>query len=263
MNARRPLAAAALAFTLLAAHAGQRCDATPPTVDEVARGMALAQATAARLDASGAQVVVLARAGQDLGRYGIAWSHLGFAYREAATDGRPRWRVLHKLNACGTARGEVWRQGLGEFFLDRPYRYEAAFVVPAPEVQARLAPLLADNRRAARWHAPAYSLVAYPWSQRYQQSNQWAIETLAGALDDDAAGRARAQAWLQLRGYTPQVLRLGPLERLGARATAANVAFDDHPGADRFADRIATVTADSVFAWLQRAGLAGAVERVR
>jgi hypothetical protein len=35
--------------------------------------------------------------------------------------------------------------------------------------------------------------------------------------------------------------------------TAANVAFDDHPNEKRFADRIETVTVDSVFAWLQRA----------
>jgi hypothetical protein len=44
--------------------------------------MELAERTARRLDASGAQVVVLARAGQDLGRYGLSWSHMGFAYRD-------------------------------------------------------------------------------------------------------------------------------------------------------------------------------------
>ena len=33
----------------------------------------------------------------------------------------------------------------------------------------------------------------------------------------------------------------------------ANVAFDDHPNDKRFADRIETVTADSVFAWLRLA----------
>jgi len=54
------------------------------------------------------------------------------------------------------------------------------------------------------------------------------------------------------------VLKLGPLTRLGARASAANVAFDDHPNEKRFADRIETVTVDSVFEWLQRAGLGSA-----
>ena len=40
--------------------------------------------------------------------------------------------------------------------------------------------------------------------------------------------------------------------------TAGNVAFDDHPSAQRFADRIETVTADSVLAWLDRLGAASA-----
>jgi hypothetical protein len=50
-------------------------------------------------------------------------------------------------------------------------------------------------------------------------------------------------------------LRIGPLTRLGARAGSANIAFDDHPDAKRFSDRSETVTVDSVFAWMPRAGL--------
>ena len=46
--------------------------------------------------------------------------------------------------------------------------------------------------------------------------------------------------------------------RLGARAGSANVAFDDHPNEKRFADRIETVTVDSVLDWLKRSGLASA-----
>ena len=98
----------------LGAQAGQSCGTEPPTVDEIHRGMDQAQATAQALDASGADVVMLARAGQNLSEYGLRWSHLGFAYRTA--DGN--WRVLHKLNECGTAEGALFRQGLGEFFMD-------------------------------------------------------------------------------------------------------------------------------------------------
>ena len=45
--------------------------------------------------------------------------------------------------------------------------------------------------------------------------------------------------------------------------TAANVAFDDHPNEKRFTDRIETVTADSVFEWLFRSGMAGLIQVVR
>jgi hypothetical protein len=237
------------------AHAGQTCEARPPQTSEVVRGMTLAANTAARLDATGAQVVVLARAGQDLSKYGLKWSHLGFAYREG--DGAlSHWRVVHKLNHCHTASAALYRQGLGEFFLDQPHRYEAAFVELTPEVQSKLLPLLRDNARIDSWHEPRYSMVAYPWATRYQQSNQWALETLAGAMDAGANNRQRAQAWLQLRGYEPTTLRIDPLTRLGGRMTRANIEFDDHPNAKRFSDRIETVTVDSVFVWLHRSGLA-------
>jgi hypothetical protein len=231
--------------------AGRPCEEVPQRTVDVERGMALAKATAERLDATGAQVVMLARAGQDLSRYGLAWSHFGFAYREG--DGpKSYWRVVHKLNHCDSAQAALYRQGLAEFFLDRPHRYEAAYAVLAPEAQTRLLPLLRDNARIDDWHEPRYSMLAYPWSTRYQQSNQWALETLAGAMDAGAVDRRRAQAWLQLRGYEPTTLRIDPLTRLGGRVTRANIAFDDHPNHKRFSDRIETVTADSVFAWLAR-----------
>jgi hypothetical protein len=106
-------------------------------------------------------------------------------------------------------------------------------------------------------------MVAYPWSQRYQQSNQWALETLAMTQDPAATSRERAQAWLKLQGYEPTTLHLNAFTRLGARATAVNVAFDDHPNEKRFTDRIETVTVDSVFAWLNRSGLGGNVQVIR
>jgi len=283
------------ALTAVPAHAGRPCDEQPQQAGDVVRGLQLAERTARALDATGAQVLLLARAGQDLRQYGLRWSHLGIVYREAppappAPAGEPEptmqraawrqpvadaeaprpvtsaapgvWRVVHKLNHCGSGDSAVYRQGLGEFFMDKPYRYEAAYVVLAPELQARLLPLLKDNDAVARLHEPRYSMVAYPWATTYQQSNQWAVETLAIAAEG-VRTRAQAQAWLQLRGYEPTVLKLGPLTRLGARMTAANVAFDDHPNEKRFADRIETMTVDSVFAWLPRAGLGQAPIGVR
>jgi hypothetical protein len=182
MRAGSLIAAVALVTALASAapaQAGRPCETEAPSVAAVTQGMALAAATARALNATGEQVVVLARAGQDLSRYGLRWSHLGFAYRSGDAPGAP-WRVLHKLNHYGTAEGELYRQGLGEFFLDRPYRYEAAFVALVPEVQAQLLPLLRDDASVARWHEPRYSVVAYPWAQRYQQSLPTRYEPGAG-----------------------------------------------------------------------------------
>jgi hypothetical protein len=291
---RAMLAGLALACGV-AAKAGTPCTETPPDAQSIARAMTLADHVQRSLDASGAQVVLLARAGQDLRKYGLTYSHLAFAYREtvpaapapipvpaplpalaamgdpvaiataesnappAPASAAPRtvWRIAHKLNQCGTADSAVYRQGLGQFFMDTPFEYRAAYVVLDPEVQAALLPVLRDDIRLVQWHTSPYSVVAYPWSTLYQQSNQWALETLAGALDPAASTRARAQAWLRLHDYQPTVLHLDAFTRLGARMTKANVAFDDHPNSQRFSDHIATVTVDSMFSWLRRTDLAG------
>ncbi|MDY0744715.1 DUF2145 domain-containing protein [Paucibacter sp. R3-3] len=251
------LLALALALGLtLPCHAGQTCTEEPQSATQIAEGMKLAQLTSERLDASGAQVVLLARAGQNLTEYGLRWSHLGFAYK---TEAGP-WRVLHKLNECGSANGAIFRQGLGEFFMDRPWRYEAAYVVLSPELQQALLPLLrAEGRgRVLALNEPRYNMLAYPWSQRFQQSNQWALETLAMAASPEQVwNRATAQDWLRRRGYPPTVLHLSAMKRLGAETTRANISFSDHPNAERFSGRIATTTVDSIFAWLPQAGLGG------
>jgi hypothetical protein len=250
--------ALAAALAAPAAHAGRDCETRPATALAVERGLELAHRTARALDNTGADVVVLARAGQDLSRWRLRWSHLGFAYRDSYAGGA--WRVVHKLNHCGSDRAALYRQGLGEFFLDDPYEYMAGFAVPSRELQRQLLELLHDNARVTQLHTPAYNMVAYPWAQQYQQSNQWAIEALAQAAEPDIRSRERAQAWLQFKGYEPSVLRIDTFTRLGARLTAANVAFDDHPNSKRYAGRIETVTADSVFQWLNRSGLAGPLQ---
>jgi hypothetical protein len=246
--------------TVSPAHAGRNCEVQSMDPRSVERAMELALKTSRELDASGAQVVFLARAGQDLSRYHLRWSHLGFAYRDSS--GTPAvWRVVHKLNQCGTDRGDLYRQGLGEFFMDDLFRYESRFVIPRAEIQERLLGMLQDNRRLALLNHSAYSMVAYPWAQTYQQSNQWAIETMALAAEPNASSRERAQAWLRFKGYQPSELRISSMERLGARIGAANIAFDDHPNDKRFSGRIETVTVESIFDWMTRAGLTEAAAK--
>ena len=286
----RRTAALLLLVAATSAQAGRPCEEKQQTTRQIELGLNLAQATARQLDASGAQVAILARAGQDLSKYGLQWSHLGFVYKDASQQ-PAAWRVVHKLNHCGTDHAALYRQGLGEFFLDRPYRYDAAFVVLKPELQQALLPMLADNARVARLNERRYSMVAYPFATTYQQSNQWVLETLAaaavpgvsrsdgplpssltpsggGAGDSLTLGavkerRQEAQAWLKAQGYQPTDLRLSALERLGGRLTQANIAFDDHPTARRMTRHIDTVTVDSMFAWLPRAGLSQTPQPVR
>jgi hypothetical protein len=74
------------------AHAGRSCEQRPMTPQTLTQGLALAQRTAQALDAeftrSGARVVVLARAGQDLSKYGLRYSHLGWAHKKSNRIGQ-------------------------------------------------------------------------------------------------------------------------------------------------------------------------------
>lgn len=253
MRTHRFTALAAAVLLCGTVQAGQACDATPLTPRQARNALELAQRTATALERSGAQVAILGRAGQDLSAYGLRYSHLGIAYREAGSDGSARWRVLHKLNECGTARAGVYRQGLGEFFFDQPHRYEVRIALLPSSLQAQMLPGLLDGASLPRVHVPAYSMVAYAWSGRYQQSNQWVIETLALLSDPRVDSRGQAQMWLLHHGYVPGTVQIPAAQRLAARLGSAHIAFDDHPAHLRYAGQIQTVTADSVFDWLHRA----------
>lgn len=269
----RGAASIACALALLAcpaapAAAGQNCEARRPTVASMQKDLALAASVALQLDElaarEGARVVVIARAGQNLAGYGLRWSHLGIAYRdEAALDGRGAWRVVHKLNQCGSDRSGIYRQGLAEFFGDGLYAHEAGVAVLAADLAARLLPQLTNDALLARLHEPRYNMLAYPWSGPYQQSNQWALETLALFADAGVNSRADARAWLRAHDYRPQTIQVPTMKRLGARIATAHIAFDDHPFDRRMAGRIDTVTVESVFDWLPRAGFAEAPRVLR
>ncbi len=234
------------------AWAGQNCTQnTKIGIDGLKKSLQLAEKVRQSLDQSKADVVILARKGQDLSTYNVVYSHLGLAYKEPKTH---HWRILHELNLCNSNKSAIYVQGLAEFFSDDLWRYEAAYVVPAPTLQKQLLAFIQSPQRA-QFHHNNYSAVSYAWGHKYQQSNQWALETLAGSMDSTITNRTQAQHWLRVKEYKPTQLTIYPLTRLAARMSKANVAFDDHPIQKRFSDRIETVTVDSVFDWMQKTHL--------
>ncbi|WP_231580970.1 DUF2145 domain-containing protein [Chromobacterium sp. LK1] len=246
------LAGLGLALCLLlpqAAQAGRSCEEQTITPATFGKAMAAAEQLRQKLDASGGDVAVIGRVGQDLSRFKLRYTHVGIAYRQP----EGRWRVAHLLNDCGSASSDLWYEGLGNFFLDDMYSFESVALLPPPALAARLRERLQAPPRLRELHTPQYSLLAYPFATRYENSNTWVLETLAASASQEAriANREQAQMWLKLNGYAPSELKLGPLTRLGGRMFKANVAFDDHPNEMRYADRIQTVTVDSVMNFLQ------------
>jgi len=244
MTVRFELLAGVLLLAACQAHAGQACAEKPLTPGEVVRSMDLAQRTVQALEASGARVALVSRAGQDLSRYGLRYSHMGVAVRDHP---RGRWTVVHELNDCGSAASGLYYEGMGNFFLTDLYRFEAQLVIPGQALQERMTALFA-TRTPLRMHEPHYNMLAYVYSTRYQNSNQWVLETLvaASAPAGQVETREEAQAWLKGMRYQPLTIEVPAATRLGARMFRANVAFDDHPFDRRMAGQIDTVTTDAV-----------------
>jgi hypothetical protein len=246
---RRAVVAAALALAVPTAFAGTPCEEQVASSELLVRSMQMADLTRTALEGIGDDVVLIARVGQDLSAYRLTYSHAAFAVR-THPDGA--WSVVHKLNACGTATSALYDEGLINFFSDAPVRYQAGIWRLAPAVQARLKNALLGNK-ARDYHEPQYSLAAYPFSRRYQNSNGWVLEMLAYAIAPEGAATTRttAQTWLASNGYQPTELALGTMTRLGARISKANIAFDDHPSSLRWKGRIQTVSVESIVTWLR------------
>jgi hypothetical protein len=234
------------------AHAGQPCSQRPPTAMAMQRGLALTEQVQTHLQDSGAQVAVIARVGDDVRRHGLRWTHAGIAYQ---SPGQP-WRVLHKLNECGTDRSGLYQQGLGNFFLDAPFEYRSLVAILKPTAAQQVLAAIAAEK--AVWvHQPHYSLIAYPFALDYQNSNGWVLEflTLATHLGDSPRSRAAVQQLLRTHGYRPDRIEIGVLERVGAGLARPNVHFLDHPLSDRLARRYSIVSVESLLRWATRSGL--------
>lgn len=235
--------AAALVLCLsLPAHAGRPCEPKQSNAANIVKALDLALKARNALDASGAQVAFIARAGQDLTKYHLNYSHMALVWRDHPAG---RWLVVHELNDCGSATSALYNEGLGNFFADDVFQYKTEIIIPNWNTQADLARLLGSNT-PLRLHAAHYNMLSYAYSTTYQNSNQWVLETYAAAEQNQISSRAQAQAWLKAANYRPITLEIDAATRLGARMFRANVAFDDHPFERRMAGQIDTVTVDSV-----------------
>jgi hypothetical protein len=240
-----------LCVVLLAgnAWAGRPCTEFRPEPATVKNALLLADRARSALDEAGAEVALIARVGQDLSKYKLRYSHFGFVVRNHPAG---PWIVVHELNLCGSQESGIFAEGLGNFFLDDMFAYETLILVPDAATQRRLAAMLASDRPLAL-HALPYNMLAFAYSTRYQNSNQWGLEVYAAAAGHEAGTmtRGEAQAWLKASGYRPSTIQMDTMTRLGARMFRANIAFDDHPFERRMAGQIDTVTVDSVFQFVR------------
>ena len=255
MKTRTLLPGLALALALLtatAAQAGQNCNTAPAEPWRTTLALTMADQLNTTLNSRSAQIAVISRVGSDVSKYGLRYTHAALVYRTA--PGAP-WTVLHKLNTCGTDQGKLYRQGLGNFFLDTPHEYRAMVVWLKKDVEQKVLAAVTSESRIRAIDQPRYSLLAYPYGTSTQNSNGWLIEFLASATAPQPIySRGEAQRRMRNTHFDPDVIHIGTSERLGASVARANVSFLDHPLRHRLAGDYETVTVESLVRWLDRQG---------
>jgi len=219
--------------------------------DRVLRFAAVVKQELAR---SGARVALVARAGVDLSRFDLLYSHAGIALRD--NPGGP-WAVRQLYYACDDARPHLFDQGVSGFALgaDAPAKGHIAMLFLPDEDSALLEQAALDKRTALALLAGKYSANAYAWDTRYQNCNQWVAEMLAsawGRIDGHGDTRAHAQAWLRAQDYVAGPVRVPSHWMMFAGQFVPLLHVDDHPVDDLHALALQVSVPASIEAFVQR-----------
>ena len=205
------------------------CQMAPATVRQLSAAAAASTRLRDYLENSGVQLAIIARVGSDQSDRGLKYTHAGLVWRDHP---KGPWTVVQELNECGTSRSDIFDQGLMQFFLDDPFNYDVQVIVPTAELRRPLVAILAsgDGRRV---HEPRYSVISYPRSTLYQNSNEWVLEVIAmaqGRLRKQVIlNRADAQRLHAVLGYRGSRVEVGFFEQLFGGLFKPNVSFSDHP----------------------------------
>ena len=240
------------------AHAGDST-ARPAIVLPPAQTAALAARVERDLAAKGAHVALVARLGRPRAEMpeGISYTHVAYwVYSKVRRpDGSEGFGyVAHNLyqDAADPDRSTLVQDLPAEFFAG-VQALDAGVIVPDPRLQAKLLEVLASPR-PARLHNPAYSLIANPYRDEFQNCTAHTLNLLMAALygtDDMARIKANTRAH-----FAAQTVDLGPMQRLLGPIIAGGVATRDHEGPVR------TATFDTIARFMERHGLADEVYRV-
>ena len=223
------------------------CDrATDITAADQDRMLRFSAVVKEELERSGAQVALVSRAGTDLSRFGIRYSHAGIALRDSPNG---TWSVRQLYYACDESRPRVFDQGMAGFVVgaDAARLGYVSMVMPSGPRADALASTALDKPLALTLLASDYSANAYAWATRYQNCNQWVAELMGFAWQPrevDASTPDRAQALRALRalGYDPTPVVVPSHAVMFAAQFVPLIHSDDHPLDDLYAMRLKVST---------------------
>jgi hypothetical protein len=204
------------------------------------------------LERSGSRVALVSRAGTDLSRFGLLYSHAGIALQDNPAS---PWAVRQLYYACDESRPRLFDQGVAGFALgaETPASGHMSLVFLPEEDGALLERSALDKPLALSLLAGQYSANAYAFSTRYQNCNQWVAELLAsawGRLDGLAAPREQAQSWLRAQGYAAGPVKVPGHAMMFAGQFVPLLHMNDHPVEDIHALALQVSVPESIEAFV-------------
>lgn len=220
------------------------------TAAEQDRVLRFAGVVKEELERSGQGVALIARAGVDLERFGLLYSHAGVALRDNPGS---RWGVRQLYYACEESRPRLFDQGISGFALgaEAPSHGHVSLLFLPDEQGAQLERAALDKPLALALLAGRYSANAYAFGTRYQNCNGWVAELLAGAWGG-ASSRTQAQAWLRARDYAAGPVRIPSHLLMFAGQFVPLVHLNDHPIEDIHALALQVNVPDAIERFVRR-----------
>ncbi|WP_300530036.1 DUF2145 domain-containing protein [Maricaulis sp.] len=231
------LAALAL-FALCAEDAQAGSEARPVSHFPIELSADFAKQIERNLAASGTRIAMVFRTGrarEDLPD-GIRYTHGAFwIYSEVAGE---NGEMLRGYSVHNLYHGEDNRQ---QSYLaqDWPLNFtqgdvvgEVGIIIPSPEMQRRLLMLFVRGDIRAL-HQPAYSLIANPLDERFQNCNELMLDMVAAAAwetTDRDVLKTNLAAW-----FEPARVQTSLLERMFGPSVDDRIRLDDHDGPIRTA----------------------------
>jgi hypothetical protein len=207
----------------------------------------------AELQASGRSLALISRSGLDLSRFNTRYSHSGISLK--ASPNTP-WSIRQLYYACDEGKPRIFDQGMAGFVMgtDSPALGYISVVLLADDAEKSLEIAALKNASALALLNEKYSANAYPFSQKYQNCNQWVIEILAtaiGALGVSDSPRLQAQSWLKDNGYLPSLMEVGSRFLMAIGAFISMIHSDDHPESDLEKQRYQVSMPSSIEAFIR------------
>ncbi len=195
----------------------------------------------------GARAFIIARVGrppEDLPK-GVTFTHTAIAIYSSINlpDGKTaKGYAIHNLyqNDKNLDRSDLVTDYPVDFFWGA-HQLRAGIIIPTPELQQRLLQVYAEGTDKIL-HRPAYSILANPFNDRYQNCTEYTLDVINAAI-------YQTTDYQQIKANTKAHFKAHPIKVSGLKLLVGSLLMDDVKIQDH-SGRVVTATFDTISGYL-------------